>query len=340
MSELSAPAPLPNPATDFPRLYRLSAELRVRIWFFTLPDPRIVPVGHIYVSTFRHRLTQFDGPKSYRGLPTALFICRESRFEALRHYCVWNIHENKDLIYNPSGGLDVGGNPRYCHPGVFDFSRDSVFISARPYLDPGQVGAERTLPGIRLPQTLPQPVRPMTLYLSYPDIRRRFEGPDSGRKQRLKPFSDLIFRLQAVHEIVLVLHNPYGRLYDGGPDDANDDRFHLPLKMVDIRITDGVDGLIEDPELFRGLKEDDNNPAGPDDSWPDTYDSTVIKKFERHLGRLAQSDPLLVRPSVHFGVEVNQFYNPVDGPALSGLVVYGPELPEWVWPPLNVLDSS
>lgn len=334
MSSPSAPTVLLVSPGDFPQFSRFPYELRTRVWFFALPGPRIVPVGRIYINHYRHRLRQFEGPLSYCGLPTTFFICKESRLLTSRHYSFWDIYDNKDTLQNADGSWTIEGSSGYCHPGFFDFSCDSLFVSAQPYTELGFGVAEMTLPGIRLPQALQQPIEPMTLYLRYADIQERLGGPRAGRKTRLKPFCDMIFGLRAVHRVVLVLHNPYGRLIDGGPDDVTDVDFHLPFSMLDIRVTNGVENLIEDPELFRGLKSDHHNPPRPDGSWPNTYNPAVIVRFEKLLGQLAQSSPLHIGPTVCFGVEVHSSYNPVDGPRFSVPNIDEPEMPEWVRPPL------
>ncbi|KAF9871664.1 hypothetical protein CkaCkLH20_10862 [Colletotrichum karsti] len=80
-----------RPLDHFHLFSKLPTELRLRIWNFNLPPPRIVPIrcGAKSLSFASHAQTpppSTSGCTSYVAIPVNLHVCHESRFEALKSY--------------------------------------------------------------------------------------------------------------------------------------------------------------------------------------------------------------------------------------------------------------
>ena len=97
----------------------LPPELRIKVWAFSLPQPRVVPVrcGAKSLSPSSHDFQRSSsssrGCTSSAQIPANLHVCRESRLEALQSY-------------HPSFGIARG-------PGqvFFDPERDILYFGAR-----------------------------------------------------------------------------------------------------------------------------------------------------------------------------------------------------------------
>lgn len=84
----------------------LPAELRLKIWEYSLPESRIVPVrfdtpcqADEYVNP-RHRSS---GCVSTAPIPTNLHVCHESRDEALKKYCLaFGMGDPGQIFFNPA----------------------------------------------------------------------------------------------------------------------------------------------------------------------------------------------------------------------------------------------
>jgi hypothetical protein len=98
------------PLTSFTVFPDLPAELRIKIWRFSFPGPRLVSL----------RLHDEDDPlksscRSSAEIPVALSVCYESRVEAQKQY---------KLSFARIAGVDEVLEPQI----YFDFDRDTLFI--------------------------------------------------------------------------------------------------------------------------------------------------------------------------------------------------------------------
>ncbi|WQF76018.1 Putative 2EXR domain-containing protein [Colletotrichum destructivum] len=113
-----AQATLPRPLDHFHLFPRLPVELRLRIWDFNLPQPRVVPIrcGAKSLSFASHSQSpplSTSGCTSYTAVPVNLHVCHESRREAL-------------VSYRPSFGMTR-------NPGQIFFNKahDVLYFGAR-----------------------------------------------------------------------------------------------------------------------------------------------------------------------------------------------------------------
>ncbi|EPE32118.1 hypothetical protein GLAREA_12200 [Glarea lozoyensis ATCC 20868] len=125
------PDPIPrtylNPltsTTSFPNFLKLPIELRVRIWAFSTPSPRVIELRTWKSTQSLSPLKISAGPHS---VPSILHACRESRAEGLRIYQLeeigisqWkNYHSSKTYIpwrYHPA---NKHADPEYQVSGTY-----------------------------------------------------------------------------------------------------------------------------------------------------------------------------------------------------------------------------
>lgn len=328
-----------NPAApaSFTLFQKLPVELRTRIWAHALPPPRIIPVGQIYWEGLQHSIRPFHGPGTYRGLPTLLSVNQESREETLRRYTLWVMYQNGTPAPVTLSNIGKAGLPLcfreqgYMHPGLFDFSRDSVFINTDGNKPSEYIRFDTVVKGIKLPHGATQ--GPRTVYFHYPQFSLSPRSQD-GRLKRLRPFAKLVFRLKSVRRVGLILHNFAGRLYDGGILDQEDSRCHIPLKPIVVEeAKNGTDDFAEKHGSF-WRREMWADSAG-------TYDATAIPTFQQVLQQVSLKYPGVTVPEVFFGSEITSTYNPFTGVYLdSDDESPDPDdcvpLPTWARPPNNI----
>jgi hypothetical protein len=101
-------SPAPLPISKFHRFSELPAELRIQIWRYSLPSPRIFRVDFAQQVEHMGTYTRFCRPKSVilRGIGPLrqLFVCRESHQEAI------SVYQYRHAFYNCS---DNSG-PKLC----------------------------------------------------------------------------------------------------------------------------------------------------------------------------------------------------------------------------------
>ncbi|OHF02634.1 hypothetical protein CORC01_02030 [Colletotrichum orchidophilum] len=108
----------PRPLDHFHLFSRLPVELRLKIWNFNLPPPRVVPIrcGAKSLSFASHAQSprpSTSGCTSYAALPVNLHACQESRLEAQKSY-----HLSFGMTRNP-GQI------------FFDNAHDILYFGAR-----------------------------------------------------------------------------------------------------------------------------------------------------------------------------------------------------------------
>ncbi|KAL0931680.1 uncharacterized protein CTRU02_212633 [Colletotrichum truncatum] len=97
---------------------QLPTELRLKIWNFNLPSPRIVPIRYgagslCFASNTQSPRPSTSGCTSYADIPINLHICHESRAEALKSYALsFGMTRNPGQIF-------------------FDKKRDVLYFGAR-----------------------------------------------------------------------------------------------------------------------------------------------------------------------------------------------------------------
>lgn len=112
------------PLTEFPYFPKLPAELRVRIWKFSKPGPRIVKIQGMGKGE--------DSINIYKNMtkpPAPLFVCQESRVEYLKWYRQIAVapSEEKDLDGEHSNNVPLSKR-HYPSAVYFDHACDTLDI--------------------------------------------------------------------------------------------------------------------------------------------------------------------------------------------------------------------
>ncbi|KAE8448349.1 hypothetical protein EG329_009593 [Mollisiaceae sp. DMI_Dod_QoI] len=108
----------PGSFTNFPEL---PSELRLKIWEYALPGPRILGVGHKtqYKTIYGRAIPTIFEWRTSDPVPSILHACHESREEALKNY-------------RPSFGIPLQQGKNY-----IDFSKETIYFggSGRGFRD-------------------------------------------------------------------------------------------------------------------------------------------------------------------------------------------------------------
>lgn len=86
---------------EFKCFSKLPLELRITIWNFALPGPRILDIFRVKddcTQAWNHRFVRY---KSFHTNPTLLAVCHESRKETLKTYVVIRAIHGFSLAFNP-----------------------------------------------------------------------------------------------------------------------------------------------------------------------------------------------------------------------------------------------
>ncbi|TDZ27132.1 hypothetical protein C8035_v011933 [Colletotrichum spinosum] len=143
---------LPAQSQDqFHRFSKLPTELRLRIWNFNLPPPRIVPIrcgaeslsfsSHAHSPPPQRQWPSTNGCTSYAAVPVNLHVCHESRAEALKLYRLsFGMTRNPGQIFfdNRCDVLYFGARDGY-------MASEAQFLTVMALCDPADLAEVRHL---------------------------------------------------------------------------------------------------------------------------------------------------------------------------------------------------
>ncbi|KAK2000624.1 hypothetical protein LX36DRAFT_698837 [Colletotrichum falcatum] len=142
----AAQATSPRPLRNFHLFPTLPVELRLKIWSFNLPPPRVVPIrcgskNLTFASSAEPRRPSTRGCTSYAAVPVNLHVCRESRHEALASYRLsFGMTRNPGQIFfgNAHDVLYFGARDGYMASGA-------QFFTVMTLCDPADLAGVRHL---------------------------------------------------------------------------------------------------------------------------------------------------------------------------------------------------